>query len=247
MVDDVPREIGTITEAELEQEMKQLGTITGSEQAPRPGNPKFDEIEDEALESLITTIWLFGKGEELGIEVTDQQVAEAIREGEEAASLRQAHFTPKTISERVKRQLMQDQIEQKLGERVDEPSPAEIRGYFEENPEGRSFAEAKAEARVMVEALKKQAVYTAFDRYFPVEWKARTFCAEGFVVPSCSEFPASDHSHLTPPACLEADPKTPAEACPAPVLQRYVALPGSVRPWKPEGDPRLQLPLPEGE
>lgn len=244
IIEDIPSGLGTISKAEFDQEMLQYATLSGFKKVPKPGEEGYEQIRNEAMGNLITSAWRERQAEEFGIEVTNRQIAERLRKSGEASLFREAHFTSETLRERTKVEVAQEGVMEKLSEQAAEPTSEEIRGYYEENFEGRSFAEAKAEATAAVEQVKQQEVFTEADRRFRGEWQPRTHCAEGFVVEQCADYPA--FAHLAPvTACYEADPKQPAEACPAPVPARIPALPGSVRPWKPEGYPLAQRPYPE--
>lgn len=244
IIEDAPPGLGTISKAEFDQEMLQYATLGGMKKVPKPGEEGYEQMRDEAMSNLIIEVWLEGQAEELGVEVTDKQIAEKLRESGEASLFREAHYTPKTLRQRARVQLDQEGIMEKLGEQATKATSEEIRGYYEENPEGKSFAEAKAEVTAAVEQVKQQEVFTAVDHRFPAEWQPRTHCAEGFVVEQCSGYPAFAHSTAAG-ACYEANPKQPAKGCPALVTQRSPALPGTVRPWRPEGESLAQRPYPE--
>ncbi|MGN6815517.1 MAG: hypothetical protein ACTHK3_05465 [Solirubrobacterales bacterium] len=243
IVEGAPPGADTISKAELDQEMLQYATLSGLKKVPRPGDEGYEQVRDEAMNNLILNVWVEIQAEELGVKITDTQIAKGLRESGETSLFREAHFTPKTLRERMKGELVSQKIGEKLDEQLAKPSGDEIRGYYEENPEGKSFAEAKAEATAAVEQVKQQEAFAEAGSQFRGEWQPRTHCAEGFVVERCSGYPA-----FAPPAsaaaCYEADPKQPAEGCPAPVPARIPALPGSVRPWKPQGDPLVQRPVP---
>lgn len=244
IVEDAPPGLGTISKAEFDQEMLQYATLSGFKKVPKPGEEGYVQMRDEAMGNLIASVWVEGQAEELGVEVTDKQIAERLRESGEASLFREAHFTPKTLDERTKVQLISEGVTEKLGERAAKPTSEEIRGYYEENPEGRSFAEARAEATAAVEEVRRQEVLTEGEHHLRDEWQPRTHCAEGFVVERCAGYPAFAHVTSAAP-CYEASPKQPAAGCPAPVTERSPALPGTVRPWRPEGERLVQRPYPE--
>jgi hypothetical protein len=244
IIEDAPPGLGAISKAEFDQEMLQYATLSGVKKVPKPGEEGYEQMKDEAMTNLIIDVWLEGQAEELGVEVTDKQVAERLRESGEASLFREAHFTPKTLYERTKVQLASEGATEILDERAARPTSEEIRGYYEENPEGRSFTEARAEATSAVEQVKQQEVFTEVEHHLRDEWQPRTHCAEGFVVERCSGYPAFAHVTSAAP-CYEANPKQPAAGCPAPVTERSPALPGTVRPWGPEGESLVQRPYPE--
>lgn len=86
-----------------------------------------------------------------------------------------------------------------------------------------------------------QPYFTAIDFKFPEKWLPRTQCRDGFVVEQCGNF-VSGHA---PGPCYEAEPKEPVEACPASVMQRAPALPGTVTEKRPWGTGLPQRPYPE--
>lgn len=211
IIEDAPPGLGTISKAEFSQEMLQYATLSGLKKVPKPGAEGYEQMRDEAMGNLIANVWLEGRAEELGVEVTDKQVAERLRESGEASLFREAHFTPQTLYERTKVQLASEGAMEILGERA-----------------------AKPTSEVLTEA----------ENHLRDDWQPRTHCAEGFVVERCSGYPAFAHSPSAA-ACYESDPKQPVEACPAPVVARMPALPGTVRPSKPEGERLAQRPYPE--
>jgi hypothetical protein len=106
----------------------------------------------------------------------------------------------------------------------------------------------KIEARLREEApdpSNPQGYFSQIDQQFTLQWSARTSCAEGFVLPSCSNY-VPVHPLGASPGCYEADPEAPAEECPAPVVQRQAVLPGSVTEEEPTGTVLLQHPVPSG-
>jgi hypothetical protein len=93
---------------------------------------------------------------------------------------------------------------------------------------------------------QKEAAAVAIEMELLRDWRLRTYCRNGFITEQCSNFPAFARESWVPRECYEANPKTPAEACPAPVLGTRPAVPGSVRPSKSEGERLVQGPMPEG-
>jgi parvulin-like peptidyl-prolyl isomerase len=94
----------------------------------------------------------------------------------------------------------------------------------------------------------EQEYFQSFVVTFNDEWTSRTFCAPGYVMERCANYPAAAHPASAPPACYEEDPKGGLpEACPAPVFQNTPALPGSITPLVPNGKPLPQRPRQVGE
>lgn len=246
VIEDAPPGTGTITDAEFEQEMLQLA---GGKEAPRPGEEGYERMKEEAVGALINAVWLRGAAEAMGIEVSAREIADQLRQGGNGSSLRKAGYTPKTMRDRARGELLVAKIEEELAKEAVKPSAAEVRAYYEEEPLGeagtpkKSFAAARGEVVAALRQIRDQEVFSRFDLALPRTWQPRTHCAAGFVVDSCAEYP--DFAHSEASACYEADPKEPPEVCPAPVQQTPAAEPGSITPFKPRGEPRAQHPYPE--
>jgi len=129
----------------------------------------------------------------------------------------------------------------------------ESRGYvvFEvmtENPEKTSeLEEVKSQISSQLAEQGSQQALARFVRNYNSTWTSRTFCADGYTIKRCANFKGDGRSPEADPACFEADPKKPAEACPAPVVQVKPAQPGSVSVLEREGKKLTQRPRPAGE
>jgi parvulin-like peptidyl-prolyl isomerase len=114
------------------------------------------------------------------------------------------------------------------------------------NPaKSKSLAEVKAQIEETLKGEKQQAFFAEFVSDYQTTWQSRTFCADGYVIERCANFTGDGRPANAPAACYEADPKTPATECPAPVTPTSPALPGTVTPQKPKGEPFPQRPRPE--
>ncbi len=115
------------------------------------------------------------------------------------------------------------------------------------NPEKvQPLGEAEAQIKAQLQQQGQEEVFGQFVSNFQSKWRARTFCAAGYTVEKCSNFKSDGRPAEADPACYEANPKTPPEACPAPVFQAKPALPGSVSLITPKGEPLAQRPQPAG-
>lgn len=109
----------------------------------------------------------------------------------------------------------------------------------------KSLGEVKAQIEETLKSEKGQKFFSEFIREYQAKWTSRTYCASGFEVEKCANFRGSGHPTNAAPACYEANPKTPAKECPAPVTPIKPALPGTITEQKPEGEPFPQRPIPE--
>ncbi len=114
------------------------------------------------------------------------------------------------------------------------------------NPEKiQTLAEAKGQIESTLGEQTQQEFLSEFGSKFTSKWTERTVCADDLLIERCSNYVGDGRPSNAPPACYEEDPKTPALACPAPVTAITPALPGSISPTKPKGEPFPQRPLPE--
>jgi parvulin-like peptidyl-prolyl isomerase len=109
----------------------------------------------------------------------------------------------------------------------------------------KALPEVKAQIEETLKGEKQQEFFAEFVSDYQTTWQSRTFCADGYVIERCANFTGDGRPANAPPACYEADPKTPATECPAPVTPTSPALPGTVTPQKPKGEPFPQRPQPE--
>ena len=114
------------------------------------------------------------------------------------------------------------------------------------NPEKtQPLGEAEAQIKSQLQQQQQEQVFNSFVAGFQGLWRSRTYCADGYVVEKCSNFEGTGRPAEADPACYEANPKTPPEACPAPVTQAKPARPGSVNIVTPKGEALAQRPLPK--
>jgi foldase protein PrsA len=360
VVEDAPGDSGKISKEDYDHTLEILLSSEG-QKPPKPGSAKYEEAREAALSTLLETAWLEGQAEEMGIEVTDQEVAEKLKkvkdenfksEAEFQEFIKERKFTPEDIEERVKLEVVSEEIQKELQEDAPAPSQREIENYYEaakatqftkppsrdvrlilnkeeekaqkalaaleegntakdwsriakefsedpatkekgglqkgvaegtlEEPVGAEIFDAlegQLEGPVKgargfyvfevqgsedetVEGLDKvkeqigtqlsqqleQEELNAFVASYNNRWSSRTFCEEEYLVERCGNFEADSRPANAPPGCYEEDPEGGRpEACPAPVFQAVPALPGSVTPLAPQGNPLTQRPVPAGE
>ena len=103
--------------------------------------------------------------------------------------------------------------------------------------------QTRAQIRSQLTQQRQQDAFNQFVNGFGSKWRARTFCADGYVIDRCDNF-AGGRPQNAPPACYEADPKGGIpDACPAPVQQLVPALPGTVSIVTPQGNRLPQRPV----
>lgn len=110
------------------------------------------------------------------------------------------------------------------------------------------LSEVEAQIEGQLEQQAEGEYFNAFVSDFNQTWSHKTFCAEGYTTERCANFKSDGRPANAPPGCYEESPAGgPPEACPAPVFQLIPAVPGSVTPLEPQGQPLAQRPRPPGE
>lgn len=360
IVEEAPGDTGEITQADFDHALEQAAAQAQLKKIPKPGDPQYDELKEEALSAVLESVWLQGLAEELGITATDAELEAELKkvkdesfqsEAEFKKFLKEAKYTQEDVDERVLLQKLSGDIQSQLSEEVPEPSEKEIENYYEaakgtqftqqpsvdlrlivnkdkakaeeakaalakdntaanwkkvakefsedaatkanggeqkgvaegsleepleadvfsategaiegpvDAPRGFTVFEVTKSAGESVQELKdvseqiksslaqrgEQDFFNAFVSAYNLEWAARTFCADDYLIERCANFVASGHPASAPPACYEADPDGGRpEACPAPVFQLIPALPGTITPLEPRGQALAQRPQPLG-
>jgi parvulin-like peptidyl-prolyl isomerase len=129
-----------VTQAEFDHALELAAKQGGEKKAPKPGDAKYDELKETALNSLFESIWLQGVADEWGIEVTDAEVDKELKkvkkesfksEAEFEKFLKESGYTPADIDERVRLQVLSTELQAELKEKAPTPSQSEIEAYYE--------------------------------------------------------------------------------------------------------------------
>lgn len=358
VVEEVPDDIGTITDREFRRAVVQAAAAAQISPVPKEGDEQYDGLKETALGELLDSIWIQGEAEEMGFEVTRQEVAAELKKIKEQSFktekqfqefLEESHFNAEDVNRRVTLQILSGKIQSKIQEDAPVPSSSEIEDYYEAakatqytTPESRDIrivvnkdkskveeaqeqlekddsveswedvakkyssdpatknkgglqsglseggvaeplnaavfaaepgelaAEPLKETRGFVifevakitkekvqsleeakpqisSQLSEQAAQQDFNRFlrnFNSKWSSRTFCTAEVVMARCANYTSDGRPAEANPACYEADPAEPAEACPALIAQVKPAQPGSVSLLTPEGQQLAQRPRP---
>jgi parvulin-like peptidyl-prolyl isomerase len=360
LIESVPSNIGHVSEAEYKRSLLQTASQGGLKKLPKPGEKQYEELQKSALGNLFSAIWIQGQAEEMGIVVSEKQIATELAQIKKsnfktAAAykkfLKTSHFTESDVNQRVKLKILGTQIQQQIGKSTPMPSSSQTQQYYEAakatqftTPPSRDVRLVLNKDKAKVEAAKaqvekdhstaswaavakkystdptskssggvvagvtegrfqeplnsdifsapkgqlqgpiktplgyyvfvvekatpkkvepltqvksqissqltqqaQQEAFTQFVSNYSNKWQSRTFCASGYTIERCANYPGAAHPASAPPACYEAHPKggLPA-ACPAPVQQLAPALPGTVTVLAPKGQQLPQRPQPAG-
>jgi parvulin-like peptidyl-prolyl isomerase len=183
IVEHVPDDIGTISEADFKLALLQQAAQAKLKKTPKPGDDKYEELKSAALGELLDTIWIQGEAEELGISVTPKQIATELAqikktnfktEAEFQKFLKTSRFTREDVLARVKLQLLSTQIQEAIAKEAPPASDAEISDYYETSKDTQYRTAASRDVRVIVNAdkAKVEAAKAALEKDdSPASWQ----------------------------------------------------------------------------
>ena len=165
-VEDAPEGRGDITMADFRHGLVQVAAQSGQKKPPKPGSKQYAELKETTLNTLLEPIWLEGLAEELGITVTDKEVAAEFKklkkenfktEAEYKKFLKQANFTQADVDQRVKLQILSTKVQEQLKEDVSTPSKSEVEDYYEAAKATQFTQKESRDIRVVVNKSRKKA------------------------------------------------------------------------------------------
>jgi parvulin-like peptidyl-prolyl isomerase len=166
IVEGVPDEIGTISEADLKRAVLQQAASGGQKKTPKPGEKKYEELQSAALSELLNTIWIQGEADEMGIAVTPKQIADELAqikkqnfktEAEYQEFLKTSQFTKEDVLTRVKLQLLSSQIQEQIAKEAPPPSESEIASYYDSVKDTQFTTAESRDVRVVINEDKAKA------------------------------------------------------------------------------------------
>jgi parvulin-like peptidyl-prolyl isomerase len=166
LVTNTPGDVGEVTKAHVDHAIELAAAQAGEKTIPKPGDPKYDEQKEAALKSVLEGIWIQGVADEWGIEVTDAEVAKEVKkvkkesfksEAEFQKFLKESHYTPADVNERVKIQMLSQQLQEQLKEKAPAPSQSEIEAYYEASKDTQFTQKATRDVRLIVNKDRKKA------------------------------------------------------------------------------------------
>lgn len=166
LVKGVPSDLGTITKAEYAKAILQASGTAGVKTPPKPGSKKYEELKKTAISHLIEQVWIQGEGEELGITVTQKQIADEFKTikaqnfkkpGEYAKFLKTSHLTRKDVDFRVKLTVLTTEIQKILAENPPTPSDGQIQDYYDASSATQFTQKPTRDIRVVIAKEKSKA------------------------------------------------------------------------------------------
>ena len=155
VIEDAPSGLGEITKAEFQQRLGEVALQYGKDVSPKPGEGSYAEFGRAAMEALIERVWTLGQAEKLGLSVSDEELAAAVKkakdegfksEAEFQKTLHELHRTEADYELGIKKELLDTKIEEWEKEKAPEPSHEIIEAYYnaetagyKPRPEERTF------------------------------------------------------------------------------------------------------------
>jgi parvulin-like peptidyl-prolyl isomerase len=159
IVEGVPGGNGTISRLDFEHALDLAATQAGEKSIPKPGDEKYEELRETALNGLFDQAWIEGLGNEIGISVTPKEVAAELKKVKqqnfktEAAFnkfLKETHYTTEDVNDRVKLQALSTKIQAQVTEGAPKPGKGEIAAYYEEAKAAQFTQKASRDVRLIV-------------------------------------------------------------------------------------------------
>ncbi len=166
LVQGVPSDISTISEAEFKLALLRQAAQGGLKTPPKPGEEKYEELQKAALGELLDTIWIQGEAEELGITATPKQIATELAqikkqnfktEAEYQKFLKTSHFTKQDVITRVKLQVLSTAIQEAVSKEAPTPSSSEVSDYYDAAKSTQYTTAATRDVRIVVNKDKAKA------------------------------------------------------------------------------------------
>lgn len=183
VVEGVPEEIGTVTDEDFKRALLQQAAGEGIKKMPEPGEKKYEDLKKAALEAELDMIWLQGEAEELGIGTTEKQIETELEQikkqnfksdDEYEKFVKASRLSEEEVLERVKLQILTEQIQQQVSGLASPATAEEIEDYYEAELATQFTEPATREARIIVnedEAKVEDAKAQLEEDSSPANWK----------------------------------------------------------------------------
>jgi parvulin-like peptidyl-prolyl isomerase len=160
-ISSVPDEFADIGEDELNRSIARLAT-SGEEKAkkpPKPGSKKYDELQTKAMTELIEGVWIRGQAEELGIDVTEKQVADELAsikkqnfptDAAYKKFLAESKFSQEEVDQLVELQIVTKEIQEQVSAQAPKPSGDQIEAYYEAEKEAQFTTKESRDVRLIL-------------------------------------------------------------------------------------------------
>jgi hypothetical protein len=154
MVEETPREIGMITEVELERGIEEHARTVGVK-VPSQGTQAYTKLAKRTLSILLEEVWTLAEAEELGLSIPGDEISAAATRLKRLASGNGSSREPLSRSDlaslenRLRWQRLRAQIERVQRKSIPDPSDDEVEEFFAEEKEKRFSEPARADIRII--------------------------------------------------------------------------------------------------
>jgi foldase protein PrsA len=140
LIQDAPGDIGHISEKEFERSLKQAASQSPEKKVPKPGDPKYKELMEAAMGSLLDSAWLRAEADEQGLAVTQPEVEKEFQKlkkenfktkADYEKFLDESGFTQKDVDQRVELQMLSTKIQKGITESASKPSQRDVENYYD--------------------------------------------------------------------------------------------------------------------
>ena len=166
LVQDTPGDIGKVPIAKVEHAIELAAAQAGEKTTPKPGDPKYEELKEAAVGSVLEGIWIQGLAAQWDIHKTEKEVAAEVKkvkeesfksEAEFQKFLKESHFTPADVNEKVLIQVLSKEIQEQLKGKAPTPSQSEIEAYYEAAKDTQFTQKPSSDVRLIVNKDLKKA------------------------------------------------------------------------------------------
>jgi peptidyl-prolyl cis-trans isomerase SurA len=166
LVQDAPGDIGSVPVSKVEHAIELAAAQAGEKTTPKPGDPKYDELKETAVNSVLEGIWIQGLADQWGIEVTEKEVDAEVKKVKKESFkspaefqnfLKESHYTPADVHERVLIQMLSKELQEKLKEKAPTPSENEVKAYYEAAKDTQFTTKPSRDIRTILNKDRKKA------------------------------------------------------------------------------------------
>ena len=132
-----------ISQAEVDLAISQAAKRQKLDPPPKPGDPKYKAIRDQALNDILDLYWIEGEAKDLGISVSEREVSDRLDQVKQqqfngnAAKykkfLETSGYTDADVRRRVGLQLLAQKIQSQVNQDAGPATEADARKYYEAN------------------------------------------------------------------------------------------------------------------
>ena len=165
LISSAPAKYEHISEADYKKSLEQQETQAQLKKPPKAGSKKAEELHTAAIGELLNSAWIFGEAEELGIKVTQKEVETELAKVKKESFktekafqefLKESHFTPEDVNERLELQILSTKIQEKITGETPPLTEAELESYYDAEKAKQFTKPPTRDVRVVVNENKKE-------------------------------------------------------------------------------------------